>query len=553
MKKYLFIVMLLIVILASSCNTNKTKYEHPIEKDKEYVEKNDNQFADKDNHYIISGSDTEKSNDKVEAKTVNESLFYSFIGKDKEYVKKNANQFTEKYGHYIIYYSDTDELNDWVEVIFNTKNESEFLVWNSGKHLDQSKSFDDFFDTTYLASQKLGLPDIYEAQKEGSFIGNHMVTIYKDDVMCLYDYNDEFFLKCGLSTSFSESEVQLADNIWGLFYYVDVFGIPGDEPYIINYQDIIGTFNNSVYSKKELRVDVLVDKYSISFKLYEYGSFLVRNNSSSYTDVYKIIMLDSQNHKFALEGNMDANSNKIRINFIPYQQVVLEALLQNGSVSFYIENMDYPATNYLFTIPSNNGFPTAYQLLQETNYLFDNDGQEEKSNELSQTSTPTEQPIENEELNKTTDKFSSLEDSCNYYFNQYRNIAIDYDSEVIIDNEQYSINDNMCAANIKNKSYNGMILLIANDNYDIPKIRIDVNSVRKYDIMGPLVNWMAAGLNTMDNTLNKKSSTNIVLALIANNTESYIRRNISASLFYNEDPVRYSLVIMNPEKLGYYK
>ncbi|MBQ6505598.1 MAG: hypothetical protein IJI57_16955 [Flexilinea sp.] len=73
-------------------------------------------------------------------------------------------------------------------------------------------------------------------------------------------------------------------------------------------------------------------------------------------------MLDSQNHKTSFEGNMNPNSD--RIGLLLYRQTVLDALLQNGSVSFYIEKKDRPTTNYTFTISADNGFPMAYKLLQ---------------------------------------------------------------------------------------------------------------------------------------------------------------------------------------------
>ncbi len=137
---------------------------------------------------ISEGAETDTN------ETVNAHLFDSFIGKDKEYVEKNANQFIEKDGHYIIYVSDTEESNDCVEVIFNAKNEVEYLVWNSGKSLDPSK-LSDYLEATLMAPKKLGLLDGHETKKTGSLIGNYVVTIYKDNIMCLYDFNNDFYFK----------------------------------------------------------------------------------------------------------------------------------------------------------------------------------------------------------------------------------------------------------------------------------------------------------------------------------------------------------------------
>ena len=107
--------------------------------------------------------------------------------------------------------SDTEETNDSVEVIFNEKNEAEFFLWNYGKSLDPLES-SDYSVATGLGPKRLGLSANHRIQKTGKLIRNYMASIYDDDIMCLYNFNGDFYLKCGLSTSFSEYEVQLIDT-----------------------------------------------------------------------------------------------------------------------------------------------------------------------------------------------------------------------------------------------------------------------------------------------------------------------------------------------------
>lgn len=319
----------------------------------------------------FSGCNLPKKDDKIIPKetpektvtvtdeTENESLFDSFIGKDKEYVEKNASQFTETDGHYIIFSSETEEMDEKVEVIFDEKNEVEFFVWSNGKPLDTTDTYYGVIETS-SGLLRLGLLD--KLQKTGVSIGNYRATTHKGNIMCLHDSNGDFRIKCGLSSSFSESAHQLVDNIWRLSYYVDEFGLPGDTPYLQNLEYFVGTFNNSATSKSRLNVKMLIDKLGVSIKLYEYGSSLVKNSSTRETDFYKITMLDPNKNKIPLQGYIEKNSDRIKF-FYYDEPTILDALMKNDSISFYIVKEDRPTTNYTFTIPSGNGFPLAHRVL----------------------------------------------------------------------------------------------------------------------------------------------------------------------------------------------
>ena len=199
----------------------------------------------------------------------------------------------------------------------------------------------------------------------------------------------------------------------------------------------------------------------------------------------------------------------------------------------------------------NSQFTLVVLDTNKTDYLLEN--QEPVPNEAT-IDQPAEETIttnQNDDTNKNTSAQPSeqLESSCKGYFNSSRDIFSKYDVDSVLEEEQYLTDERLCAATISNQNYTGMLLLMPDDNYDIPMIRVDMNSVKKSDISKTLLNWMAAGINIIDTTLNKDDSYNILQTVFKYN--SYISPNITAFLYYYEDSNRYSLVIMDPNKLGY--
>ena len=144
-------------------------------------------------------------------------------------------------------------------------------------------------------------------------------------------------------------------GIWQLTYYVDEFKLPTDEAYITNLEPITGTFCNSAVDDAQLNVSLLIDEYGISFVLYEYGDNKVKNSYSSQC-AYDVTMLDGAKQKTYFTGWMEAAGGD-RISFkAKDSENIIEALLKNAALSFYIAEQENPTTNYLFTIADTTGF-----------------------------------------------------------------------------------------------------------------------------------------------------------------------------------------------------
>lgn len=152
-------------------------------------------------------------------------------------------------------------------------------------------------------------------------------------------------------------------SLWETYYYVDDFNQPTEDGYICNSTYFLGTFSNSATTDSNLLVNVVVDEVDIAFFLYEYGNNLVKNNSSSYDDLYNITMRTADGTDLSFTGTMFCGDDRIFIDpdFIPQ---VVSALSQEGNTmtSFYIENAERTINNYLFTVISNN-FAEQYNAL----------------------------------------------------------------------------------------------------------------------------------------------------------------------------------------------
>lgn len=148
-------------------------------------------------------------------------------------------------------------------------------------------------------------------------------------------------------------------GIWQLKYYVDEFKLPTDEAYITTFLPIEGTFCNSAVDDAPLNVSIVIDEDSFAFVLYEYGDNKVKNSYSKQVS-YNIIMLDDARNKTNLNGTMNSGSDRIYLDaFSAF--VVNEALINNSTLSFYIEEEDVPSTNYLFTINDTQGFSVIFE------------------------------------------------------------------------------------------------------------------------------------------------------------------------------------------------
>lgn len=148
----------------------------------------------------------------------------------------------------------------------------------------------------------------------------------------------------------SEAYVKKA---WSLGYYVDNFDAPTDEWYVYNADNWEGTFNNSVASKAKLGAKIIVDADYISLFLYEYGNQQVKNFSSIYGNEYNIIIRQEDGTQENLTGTIYASGDRVFIDEA-YTSMVLDILLGEGTVQFYLEEAKRPGTNYLFAVDCSN-------------------------------------------------------------------------------------------------------------------------------------------------------------------------------------------------------
>lgn len=153
-------------------------------------------------------------------------------------------------------------------------------------------------------------------------------------------------------------------GIWTVRYYVDEFQNPTTEGYITTSKYVTGTFSNSATTNSDLYVVWLIDESDVAIKLLEYGRNVVK---SSYDSTgYSITMLDPDGKKVSMYGTMYEGGDRIYIGS-SYKDTVLNALKQNGSVSFSIvEEGKYASSSYLFKMEDTSYFSNAYtQLLQK--------------------------------------------------------------------------------------------------------------------------------------------------------------------------------------------
>ncbi len=146
---------------------------------------------------------------------------------------------------------------------------------------------------------------------------------------------------------------------WSMEYYVDQFKSPTDEWFIYNTDNWEGTFNNTVASDAKLGVRIIVDAEYVCLFLYEYGNQQLKNFSSLNENKYNIIIRKEDGTQENLTGTLYASGDRIFIDQ-EYITVVLDALLGEGTVKFYLEDANRPGTNYLFAVDCSN-FAEMYQ------------------------------------------------------------------------------------------------------------------------------------------------------------------------------------------------
>lgn len=150
---------------------------------------------------------------------------------------------------------------------------------------------------------------------------------------------------------------------WYVGYYMDEFKEPTDQWYITA-PAFSGTYNEPGTMEGELSVEVLVDCWNeVAFLLYE-GNNLKTTLYSFQDDMYYIIMRTADGSDYPMSGTMYSSNSRYLSNSHlcideEYVGTVLQAMLTGETISFYIENIEHPTVNYLFSIETD-GFSDVY-------------------------------------------------------------------------------------------------------------------------------------------------------------------------------------------------
>lgn len=181
-----------------------------------------------------------------------------------------------------------------------------------------------------------------------------------------YYYSCSFCQKAGKETFEYGSSLQ---DSWGYNYYIDYqFGEETDEWYVTTMEYIDGTFKNSATENSPLLVEILYDcNDEITIFLYEYADEdnLVKNSSSKYKDYYRIVVKNEKGKTIEARGQMWGGGDRIYI-IDTYHSAVLDLMKTSKTLKFYIQNEDYPTTQYRFEVDMSNFNDVVNDMLNDT-------------------------------------------------------------------------------------------------------------------------------------------------------------------------------------------
>ncbi len=192
---------------------------------------------------------------------------------------------------------------------------------------------------------------------------NFVEEIVSDEYLCSVATNSspaKYYYSCTFckqpSTETFEYGCRLKD-VWYYDYYVDSqFGYETDEWYINTKEYISGTFENSATDNASLFVEVLYDcNDEISIFLYEYAntSMLVKNNSPSAINYYKVVLRNEKGQTYEARGQMHPGDDRIFIIDI-YHKAVFNLMQTSDNLQFYIQDEYFTSTQYRFDVDMNN-------------------------------------------------------------------------------------------------------------------------------------------------------------------------------------------------------
>jgi hypothetical protein len=247
--------------------------------------------------------------------------------------------------------SDNDTLSEEIislkEIIDEFENGEPRLIALVEKSYEK-KNFQDAIK--YIQNLKEKHP---EASKNKEF-ESLLITINKEienETKRLEEVEEENFRLANLDNT----------GMWTNTFYVDDFGNPTKDGYIVNTSLITGTFSNSATTNSDLNVKFLISNSNdISIILYEYAG---NNPVKSYGSTeYSVLVLDNKGQKLNLNATnysdrlaLDASSSR-KLN---------SSLLKGGDIQFSIKEKKNSINKYEFVIPQADFYENALKKLKE--------------------------------------------------------------------------------------------------------------------------------------------------------------------------------------------
>jgi len=148
-------------------------------------------------------------------------------------------------------------------------------------------------------------------------------------------------------------------GIWKIKYFVDDFGDPTDEGYVVS-EALEGKFSNSATTDSQLLAFFIIDDSDITLKLFEYGSQMVKGSISRITCYTSI-----KHNGVKLDGYLVANNYQDRFVFnYEGKEALMKMFKEGGSLAFVMDEVsDYGSSRYSFKIKNTDGFSNAYKTL----------------------------------------------------------------------------------------------------------------------------------------------------------------------------------------------
>ena len=155
--------------------------------------------------------------------------------------------------------------------------------------------------------------------------------------------------------------------------------------------------------------------------------------------------------------------------------------------------------------------------------------------------TETSPTIDEDELSK----------KCNQFITNYISNSMKYqNAEGVVTAPKYYPDKNLCTAVIKT-DYNPVFSQVAamvNPDLEVYEMRVETQNISEIKTLENIVNWYAAALLLMDNSLQTKEAYDIVLSMLSGESEPYIDGSIIAQPFVNFDERTISFLVKDTEK-----